>query len=111
MKGFIAVCMAFAKDFADKELKIPIYMAFSFDEEVGCFGVHNMTDFISNLEIKPKCCFVGEPSMMKVVPKHKGYQSFTIHLHGFECHSSLIHQGVNAVEYGCEIISRLRVCS
>ena len=109
MKGFIAICMAFAKDFSTAKLKIPIHMAFSFDEEVGAAGVHPMTNYIAKLDIKPKCCFVGEPTMMKVVAKHKGYQSFKINIRGFECHSSLVHQGVNAVEYASEIISKLRV--
>lgn len=109
MKGFVAVCMSFAKDFANANLKIPIHFAFSYDEEVGCTGVRSLTDYVSKLSIKPLCCFVGEPTMMKVVRKHKGKQNVDCSITGFECHSSLVHQGVNAVEYGAELIRKIRV--
>uniref|UniRef100_A0A7S4M6R0 Peptidase M20 dimerisation domain-containing protein n=1 Tax=Vannella robusta TaxID=1487602 RepID=A0A7S4M6R0_9EUKA len=108
MKGFVAVCMAFAQDFASADLKMPIHFAFSYDEEIGCLGVRSMAAHIQNQEVKPFCCFVGEPTMMRVVNKHKGKQYFECNVSGFECHSSLIHQGVNAVEFASELVSKIR---
>merc|ERR1712137_570705 len=108
MKGFVAVCMSFAADFASAKLKFPIHFAFSYDEEIGCLGVRSMTAYIDKLSVKPFCCFVGEPTMMKVVNKHKGKQSFGGTVSGFECHSSLVHQGVNAVEFAAEIVCKIR---
>jgi len=108
MKGFVAVCMAFAKDFASAELKFPIHFAFSYDEEIGCLGVRSVTKYLSELDVKPFCCFVGEPTMMQVVRKHKGKQYFQCDVRGFECHSSLSHLGVSAVEYGAAMVSKIR---
>ena len=109
MKGFIAVCMALAPKFATANLQVPIHYAFSYDEEIGCAGVGSMIDFLSTLEIKPKYCFVGEPTSMNVVNGHKGKGGFRVTVTGHECHSSLIHLGVNAIEYAALIISELRV--
>jgi len=108
MKGFVAVCMAFADKFAQADLKIPVHLAFSYDEEVGCVGVHSLTDYLSTLSLKPFACFVGEPTMMEVVRKHKGIQAVFFDVQGFECHSSLVHQGVNAVEYASEMVCKMR---
>ena len=110
MKGFVAVCMTFAEKFAQADLKIPIHFAFSYDEEVGCIGVHSLTDYLATLSMKPFACFVGEPTMMQVVRKHKGIQAVFVDVKGFECHSSLVHQGVNAIEYASEIVCTMRVC-
>jgi len=107
MKGFVAVCMAFAKQFSEADLKVPIYFAFSYDEEIGCKGVLSMIDYVRSLEVKPSYCFVGEPTSMQVVRKHKGKSYISTSVTGFECHSSLIHLGVNAVEYAAELLTKI----
>jgi acetylornithine deacetylase len=109
MKGFVAVCLSFAPRFAAVDLKRPVFFALSYDEEVGCIGVHSMTEFVSQMAIKPLLCFVGEPTGMEVVRKHKGKQSIKCTVRGHECHSSLVHQGVNAVEFAAELICKMRV--
>ncbi|WP_244423270.1 M20/M25/M40 family metallo-hydrolase [Nitratireductor aquibiodomus] len=38
MKGFIACTLAMAPHFAELDLKRPLHFAFTYDEEVGCFG-------------------------------------------------------------------------
>ena len=58
--------------------------------------------------VRPARCVVGEPTSMAVVNGHKGKLSVDCHVHGAEGHSAYIHKGVNAVEIGAEIISRLR---
>lgn len=49
MKGFLAVALAHADDFANASLKKPIHLAFSFDEEVGCTGIQEMLPFFVRL--------------------------------------------------------------
>jgi len=39
MKGFIATAVAHAQLFLDSQAPFAIHLAFSYDEEVGCFGV------------------------------------------------------------------------
>ena len=108
MKGFIAVVLAQAPAFVERQLKTPIHLAFSYDEEVGCLGVRRLIDRLRQLPVKPAACIVGEPTEMKVVRAHKGKLSFACEVQGFECHSSLAHTGVNAVEYAAEIVALLR---
>jgi acetylornithine deacetylase len=39
MKGFVAVCLAMVPEIHRANLTMPIHLAFSYDEEVGCVGV------------------------------------------------------------------------
>lgn len=108
MKGFIAICLSHVDDFLAAKLKTPVNLAFSYDEEVGCLGGRQLAAMLNGLEIKPRLCVVGEPTTMGVVTGHKGKSSWRVRIKGFECHSSLTHQGVNAVEYAAELISFIR---
>ncbi|MGI1715315.1 M20/M25/M40 family metallo-hydrolase, partial [Escherichia coli] len=42
MKGFVAVCLAMVPEMVEVNLKTPIHLAISYDEEVGCVGVRPM---------------------------------------------------------------------
>jgi len=108
MKGFVGTALAFAPEFLRRGLARPIHYALSYDEEVGCVGVRRLLPDLAALPARPMLCLVGEPTEMRIVTQHKGKQSWTCHVRGFECHSSLAHQGVNAVEYAAELIAFLR---
>lgn len=108
MKSFIALCLTLAPELAKANLKTPVHFAFSYDEEVGCLGAVRLAQVLRDMPVKPKACIVGEPTEMQVVSSHKGKRSFIAHVHGFECHSSLTHMGVNAIEYAAELIVFLR---
>ena len=108
MKSFVAIALAMAPDFLKANLKTPIHYAFSFDEEVGCIGVRHLIEQIRPMPIKPKACIVGEPTEMKVVIAHKGKRSYICRVRGLECHSSLAHVGVNAVEAAAEIVAYMK---
>jgi len=108
MKSFIAICLSHVDRFLAADLSTPINLAFSYDEEVGCLGGRQLAAMLSGLEIKPRMCVVGEPTNMGVIIGHKGKSSWRCNVDGFECHSSLTHQGVNAVEYAAEMITFLR---
>lgn len=106
MKGFIACVLAKIPDFIDANLKEQIYLAFSYDEETGCTGVHSLVDVVNDLKIKPRACIVGEPTSMKVVNSHKGIRHLLTKVYGHENHSST-DRGVNAISYAAEIIKFL----
>lgn len=72
MKGFLACCLAVAPLAAEKPLKRPIHLAFSYDEEVGCTGVGSMAEWIGQSELKPRLAVIGEPTTMDFVAAHKG---------------------------------------
>ena len=67
MKGFIACVLAKVPEFVAVDLKEPIYLAFSYDEETGCTGVDSLVDVVNELSVKPRACIVGEPTSMKVL--------------------------------------------
>ncbi|MDG1997128.1 MAG: acetylornithine deacetylase [Emcibacteraceae bacterium] len=104
MKGFIACVLAKVPDFVNTDLKEPIHLAFSYDEETGCTGVHSLVDVVNDMAVKPRACIVGEPTSMKVVNSHKGIRHFLTKVYGHENHSST-DRGVNAISYAAEIVS------
>jgi len=104
MKGFIACVLAKIPEFIDAELKEPITLAFSYDEETGCTGVHGLVEMVNDLKVKPRACIVGEPTSMKVVNSHKGIRHLLTKVYGHENHSST-DKGVNAINYAAEIVT------
>ena len=108
MKSFVAVVLAHAGEMAGADLTMPVHLAFSYDEEVGCVGVRRLIDMISGLSVRPALCVVGEPTSMKVAVAHKGKRAMRVRVRGLECHSSLAPHGVNAVEYAAELVVFIR---
>ena len=109
MKGFIATALAQVPDMVAADLKYPIQFALSYDEEVGCLGAPFMISEMIEKLPKAKAVIVGEPSMMQVVTGHKGAIGFVTKVHGFEIHSSLMHNGVSAVMTAARLVEWLRV--
>jgi acetylornithine deacetylase len=108
MKGFVACCLAAVPDMLAHDLKQPIHLALSYDEEVGCIGVRDIIARLRDAPVKPLACFVGEPTGMQVVIGHKAKHSAVATVRGRTCHSSLAPLGVNAVEYAARLIVKVR---
>ncbi len=104
MKGFDALALAAVELALESDLKRPLQIALSYDEEVGCLGAPALIEEIATHLPRAACAIIGEPSMMEVVTGHKGGIGFAVHVHGFEVHSSLLHQGVSAVMMGAKLI-------
>lgn len=97
MKSFLALSLAHVDAALAAPLKRPIWLAFSYDEEVGCLGAPAMIDEMAQLGQKPGAVIVGEPTSMKVISAHKGIRTFWVEVIGREAHSSLPHAGVSAI--------------
>ena len=108
MKGFVACCLAAVPDMLARNLKQPIHLALSYDEEVGCIGVRDIIARLRDWPVKPAACFVGEPTGMQVVIGHKAKRSVMATVRGRTVHSSLAPLGVNAVEYAARVIGKIR---
>src|SRR5579883_2666658 len=108
MKGFVAVCLAMVPEIGRARLKMPIHLAISYDEEVGCIGVRPLLRELAQAPVKPLGCFVGEPTQMQVIVGHKGKHGVRATFRGKSCHSSLAPNGVNAVEYAAALIGEIR---
>jgi acetylornithine deacetylase len=104
MKGFIAACLAQTPYFLANIKDAPIHFAFSYDEEVGCFGVKELLADLREQGIKPAACIVGEPTGMQPIVAHKGTHRFRCCVRGREAHSALPNLGVNAIEYAAQIV-------
>ncbi|GBF26154.1 acetylornithine deacetylase [bacterium MnTg02] len=107
MKGFIACVLAAIPDFMGRDLKIPIHLLFSYDEEIGCIGVRPMISELGSHFPQPSIIVVGEPTEMNVVDAHKSINAFVTEVTGHEAHSSATHIGVNAIQIAAELISEL----
>ncbi len=107
MKGFIASVLAAVPVFLGRELELPVHLAFSYDEEVGCVGVRPMLAELEKRPHKPILCLIGEPTGLKPVLGHKGKLAMRCRVKGAPCHSAYAPDGVNAIQYAARLIGRL----
>ncbi|WP_127112564.1 acetylornithine deacetylase [Shimia sediminis] len=107
MKGFIAAVMAMAPHYAALDLQRPLHFAFTYDEEIGCFGAQALAGMLQSKGLKPTIAIIGEPTSMQVIEGHKGCYEYTTHFTGLEGHGSGPDRGVNAVEYAVRYVGKL----
>lgn len=107
MKGFLACVLAAVPDYLRRQLAVPIHLAFSYDEEVGCLGVRPMIAEFGTRLIKPRVVLVGEPTSMSVVDSHKGPVRWRIEIKGRAAHSSMAPLGVNAITVAGKLLLEL----
>ena len=111
MKGFLACVLAAVPDFRKRKLEMPIHLAFSYDEEIGCLGVRPMIAEFGGRLVKPRMVIVGEPTVMSVVDAHKGPVRWQVEVKGRAAHSSMAHLGVNAITFAGKLLQRARAAS
>ncbi|MFC6381845.1 acetylornithine deacetylase [Psychrobacter glacincola] len=108
MKGFIACALTLlpkaVKLSNAGQLRRPLHLALSFDEEVGCLGAPLILADLKARGITPDYCIVGEPTNMTMVVAHKGIAVYRCRVHGKSAHSSLTATGVNAISYASRLI-------
>ncbi|MBC8639711.1 acetylornithine deacetylase [Caballeronia sp. EK] len=107
MKGFLASVLAAVPMLLKRELRLPVHLAFSYDEEVGCLGVRPMLAQLAQRAHKPVLCLIGEPTSLKPVLGHKGKLAMRCQVKGAPCHSAYAPYGVNAIQYAARLINRL----
>ena len=107
MKSFSAIGLALVPEFIKGGLKVPLHFALSYDEEVGCIGVHRLVEDMPGRIKSPRCAIIGEPTHMQVVSANKGIRTFRTTVEGKEGHSSLPAGGANAILYAVELINHL----
>jgi acetylornithine deacetylase len=107
MKGFDALCLAMVPEFLSTDLKRPIHILLSYDEEIGCRGpLDTIARFGHDLP-RPACAIVGEPSLMQVADAHKSITTYRTNVSGHEAHSSKPYLGSSAIEVACALIGEL----
>jgi len=107
MKGYIACVLALVPSLVEASLRLPVHIALSYDEEVGCLGVRSLLKVLEQRPVKPLLCIIGEPTELKPVLGHKGKLAMRCDVQGHACHSAYAPLGVNAIECAAELIGEL----
>ncbi len=107
MKGFDALALSAVPDFLAADLKTPIHILLSYDEETTCLGVVDTIARFGQDLPRPAAVIVGEPTGLEVVDAHKSVATFITTVHGFEAHSAKPYLGANAVMAAGELLAEL----
>ena len=107
MKGFLAAVLAAVPALVEADLAVPVHLAFSHDEEVGCLGVRTLLADLARQPVRPAACVIGEPTSMRPATAHKGKIAVRLHVHGKACHSGMAPEGVNAVHAAARLVTRV----
>jgi acetylornithine deacetylase len=107
MKGFLASVLAAVPTLVAADLAVPVHLAFSHDEEVGCVGVRTLLADLARQPVRPAACLIGEPTSMRVATAHKGKLGARLHVHGKACHSGMTPEGVNAIHAAARLTTRV----
>ncbi|MYA88578.1 MAG: acetylornithine deacetylase [Boseongicola sp. SB0662_bin_57] len=108
MKGFLASMLALADRASKVDLKEPLKLSVSYDEEVGCLGIARMIGALPESLGTPRAAIVGEPTEMAVAIGHKGKVGLKAIAHGEAGHSSLAPRLENALHVAADFMGRLR---
>jgi acetylornithine deacetylase len=108
MKGFVASALRIAQRAGQSDLVTPLHLAFSYDEEIGCVGVHSMIEMLAAAPFRPIFCIVGEPTSMAVATGHKGKTACLVTCTGREGHSALAPMALNAIHLATDMIGVIR---
>lgn len=98
MKGSIAAFLAAVDRVRGRNLREPIYVVCTADEEVGFHGARYVVEHASlyrEMVMGQSRAIIGEPTELNVVHAHKGIYGFRAIAHGRAAHSST-RDGVNA---------------
>ncbi len=104
MKGFFAFILQACKGLNAKQLKKPLYILATADEETTMAGARF---FAQSQAVKPDVAIIGEPTNLVPVIMHKGHMSHRISVQGQSGHSSKPNLGVNAIEIMYQVIGEL----
>jgi acetylornithine deacetylase len=104
MKGFFAFILQVCKNLTAAQLKKPLYILATADEETTMAGARF---FAKSQAIKPDVAIIGEPTNLVPVVMHKGHMSHRISVEGKSGHSSKPSLGINAIEIMHKVIGQL----
>lgn len=104
MKGFLALAIEAACRYRGADLKQPLIILATADEETGMSGAKAL---VEAGRPRARHAIIGEPTSMKPVRMHKGMMMDAIHVHGQSGHSSDPAFGANALDGMYKIIGEL----
>ncbi len=103
-KGFIAAALVAVESVAVGNLKRPLALVFTADEEVGCLGAKRLADA---RVLSVKHAIVGEPTSLQPMRAGKGYCLAEILVRGREGHSAYPAVGASAIFRAARLIAAI----
>ncbi|MFK7940723.1 MAG: acetylornithine deacetylase [Roseovarius sp.] len=111
MKGFvacaIAVIEAAAQTDIQTDLRRPITLALSADEETSCQSAYSLATQIADVGPAPSGVVVGEPTLLQAINRHNGSYTYRVDVTGRPAHASTPELGANAVALAARLIAWL----
>jgi acetylornithine deacetylase len=108
MKGFIAAVIRMTERFRGLELRRPLHIALSFDEEIGCVGVRDVLEVIAARDdVRPDVVVIGEPTMMRPCHSHMGKLAYQVACLTAAAHSSMSHTKPSAIVTAARLVGVL----
>ncbi|MDH3512272.1 MAG: acetylornithine deacetylase [Gammaproteobacteria bacterium] len=104
MKSFFAVAMAAVDDIRESDLKSPLIILATADEETSMSGAKALA---AGGELKARYAVIGEPTELQPVRMHKGIFMERIRIEGRSGHSGDPEQGNSALEGMHRVIREL----
>jgi acetylornithine deacetylase len=103
-KAFIAAALTAIDGLDPKELKKPLALIFTADEEIGCLGAKRLADA---RPFNVRYAIVGEPTSLQPIRAGKGYGLAEITLHGREAHSAYPQLGASAILRAAHLLAQI----
>lgn len=103
-KAFITATLAAIETVQLKNLRRPLALIFTADEEIGLIGAKRLAEARA---IQPRYAIVGEPTSLRPMRAGKGYCLAEITIKGREAHSAYPALGSSAVFGAARLIARI----
>ncbi len=103
-KGFIAAALMAIEQFDLVNLRRPLALVFTADEEVGCLGAKQLAE---TRALSARYAIVGEPTSLQPMRAGKGYCLAEIRVGGREGHSAYPSLGASAIFRAARLIARI----
>jgi acetylornithine deacetylase len=109
MKVFIAQAVVAADEIPRSQLRRPLVLAFTAEEEIGCLGAARLAPALGALldVAVPTLCWIGEPTSWDVFHAHKSFAVFDVVVRGRGGHSGLPSLGVNAIGAAASVLEAI----
>ena len=103
-KGFIAAALTAVETIDRSQLRKPLALIFTADEEIGLLGAKYLAQAQA---IHPRYSIIGEPTSLKPIRAGKGYSLAEVIVKGREAHSAYPALGASAILRAARLITRL----
>jgi acetylornithine deacetylase len=107
-KGFIAAALTALETIELSQLKKPLALIFTADEEIGLRGAKQLAQ---QKPLRVRYSIVGEPTSLRPIRAGKGYSLAEVTVKGREAHSAYPALGASAVFRAARLINRLETIS